>query len=433
MSGGKWQKLVVFFLLNLQGFLIFLHHQTQPVARSMDLTSKRFQLGVQNISDYFVTRGNISCFIDGIASSSTSESEGLPKPTSPSNVFIDVNFSTCKCLPTYTGADCGTPKIIAPALKKLNITLRRRSAPRRLVSALPINHEFLLLEARMAMHAKVVDVFLVQESNFTNSGEGRPLEMLKKLEGGWLEEHLEKLVYLLRTEMPAGGFEDGKEADADMRRELSRRGLGRLDHLQPDDLFLYTDSDELPRPEVLLFLKLYDGLPHLVSFAYIWAVFGFFWRVDPRVHGHAKGFEKSVMTIKFFSEFYANDASKIRTDEYKAKRRLIANYEEEGHQVGPLEINQAGWHCSWCFKPEGIRKKLLDAPRSDFPRYGDYPGKTSPNYIARLIKHGRYFDRSRLRNDSGVNEADYPDFAPPFMLQHRKQFLHLLENPYRKD
>ena len=48
------------------------------------------------------------------------------------------------------------------------------------------------------MHFKVVDVFLVQESNFTNSGEGRPLEMLKKLEGGWLEEHLEKLVYLLR-------------------------------------------------------------------------------------------------------------------------------------------------------------------------------------------------------------------------------------------
>ena len=99
------------------------------------------------------------------------------------------------------------------------------------------------------LHVKVVDVFLVQESNFTNSGEGRPLEMLKKLEGGWLEEHVEKLVYLLRLlvvicwllqghqdklvyflrkEMPAGGFEDGKEADADMRRELSWRGLGRF-------------------------------------------------------------------------------------------------------------------------------------------------------------------------------------------------------------
>ena len=115
------------------------------------------------------------------------------------------------------------------------------------------------------MHVKVVDVFLVQESNFTNSGEGRPLEMLKKLEGGWLEEHLEKLVYLLRllvvvgcccwllqghqvkfvfllrTEMPAGGFEDGKQADADMRRELSRKGLGRFRHSQHFVILLWNN------------------------------------------------------------------------------------------------------------------------------------------------------------------------------------------------
>ena len=85
-----------------------------------------------------------------------------------------------------------------------------------------------------------------------------------------------------------------------------RSYFSRLENLHPDDLFLYTDSDELPRPEVsanslnihrnlcffssefslfskvLLFLKLYDGFPHLVSFDYIWAVFGFFWQVDPR-------------------------------------------------------------------------------------------------------------------------------------------------------
>ena len=60
------------------------------------------------------------------------------------------------------------------------------------------------------MHVKVVDVFLVQESNFTNSGEGRPLEMLKKLEGGWLEEHLEKLVYLLRLLVAAGCYKGTK-------------------------------------------------------------------------------------------------------------------------------------------------------------------------------------------------------------------------------
>ena len=87
----------------------------------------------------------------------------------------------------------------------------------------------------MAMHFDVVDVFLVQESNFTNSGKERALGLLKKVKGGWLEDYQEKLVYLQRTEMPPGGFEDGKEADADMRRQLSWRGLERLENI----LFLF--------------------------------------------------------------------------------------------------------------------------------------------------------------------------------------------------
>ena len=74
--------------------------------------------------------------------------------------------------------------------------------------------------------------FLIQESNFTNSGQERALELLQKLEGGWLEEYEDKLVYMQRTEIPPGGFEDGKEADADMRRQLSRQGLNRLKNIK---------------------------------------------------------------------------------------------------------------------------------------------------------------------------------------------------------
>ena len=85
----------------------------------------------------------------------------------------------------------------------------------------------------MAMHFDVVDVFLIQESNFTNSGEERALELLQKLEGGWLEEYQDKLVYLQRTEIPPGGFDDGKEADADMRTQLSKQGLHRLANIEP--------------------------------------------------------------------------------------------------------------------------------------------------------------------------------------------------------
>ena len=216
-----------------------------------------------------------------------------------------------------------------------------------------------------------------------------------------------------------------------MRRQLSVEGLKMLTDVRLDDLFIYTDSDEIQKPEILTFLKLYDGIPHVVSFNYTWSIYGFFWQVDPNVHGVAKTFEKSAVTVQFFRDFYQYDASHIRSDDYKTDNKMVGKYISRNESIGPLDIQGGGWHCSWCFRPEGIQRKLLDAPNSDFPRYGDYPGKTETKYIKRLIKYGLYFDMSHLRNDTGVNETTDADFAPPFVLKNRLQFQYLLENPYK--
>ncbi len=39
-----------------------------------------------------------------------------------------------------------------------------------------------------------------------------------------------------------------------------------------------------------------------------------------------------------------------------------------GWSFGSPEL-PVGWHCSWCFSPEGVRVKLLSAHASDTPRY----------------------------------------------------------------
>ena len=110
---------------------------------------------------------------------------------------------------------------------------------------------------------------------------------------------------------------------------------------------------------------------------------------------------------------------------------MMEKYKGLKEPVGPLNIPRGGWHCSWCFTPEGIRKKLLDAPFSDFPRFGDYPGKTEPRYIERLIKHGLYFDGNPLRQNGEINATIDEEFAPPYILEHDQQYLHLLVNPYK--
>ena len=80
---------------------------------------------------------------------------------------------------------------------------------------------------------------------------------------------------------------------------------------------------------------------------------------------------------------------------------------------------------------QGIRKKLLDAPFSDFPRYGNYPSKTEPRFIERLIKHGLYFDRRPIRSGGEVNETTDPEYAPPHVLANREHYAYLLVNPYK--
>ena len=213
------------------------------------------------------------------------------------NCFIEgTNFKDstpgkrCHCYPDYYGQRCDVPKQIFNSFANsnhiwTNVTSLRRGYQRRLIHALPVNLEIDLFEARLASLYDVVDVFVIGESNLTNSGGSRDLIFLNLLENGWLKPYHDKILYLFRGYAPPTGFEDGVAADAFMRSELTQKGLALLDDLQPDDLFLYTDGDELPRPGLLQFFKLHDHWPQPVAFHYKWAIFGFFWQVDEKVLG----------------------------------------------------------------------------------------------------------------------------------------------------
>jgi len=71
----------------------------------------------------------------------------------------------------------------------------------------------------------------------------------------------------------------------------------------------------------------------------------------------------------------------------------------------------AGFHCSWCYRPEGIRTKLLSAQKHDKPRWGDYPEKTELPYIARLIRDGEWFDGGKPFIDAAEGKGE-PHYAP---------------------
>ena len=103
-------------------------------------------------------------------------------------------------------------------------------------------------------------------------------------------------------------------------------------------------------------------------------------------------FSSLQVTIDVLRDIYKNDSSLIRRGLYYKTQEdikpIVKKYHEKGVSLDQMSVIDAGWHCSWCFKPQGIRAKLLDAPNSDFPRFGDDRARTDVAYIRRLIKHG---------------------------------------------
>lgn len=376
----------------------------------------------ETVEKYYARFGATQCFIHG------------------SNWSDSARKSKCVCSKGFNGTDCGIPTRLWQVRDKKNNTInwnriiRRRETPRRLIHALPVNLEFDMFETRLATLYDAVDVFLIGEGNLTNSGSPRPLEFLHRLQLGWLKEYQDKLVYVFRGVPPPTGFEDGVAADAFMRSHLTRHGLRQLNDVRLDDLFMYTDGDELPRPELLTFLKWYDGWSQPVAFKYKWSIFGFFWQVDEYTYGSYSQPIPAVVTVGVMRDIYQMDSSLLRQGDYfkKAPASIQKSYNDKGEVLEQLSVLDAGWHCSWCFKPEGIREKLLDAPKSDYPRYGDDKAKSSVAYIRRLIKHGLYFNLSHLRKQGDEMDLNRdPQFAPPHVMKNWPRFKYLLENPYR--
>ena len=96
------------------------------------------------------------------------------------------------------------------------------------------------------------------------------------------------------------------------------------------------------------------------------------------------------------------------------------------------EEHPAGWHCSWCFSPSGIRMKLTSAMNGDFPRWGDYPEKLNLTYIRGLVKRGAYFD-DRLLDvipRTQDDEEDKINFAPTYLTgkMNWNKFGYLIKN-----
>lgn len=143
-----------------------------------------------------------------------------------------------------------------------------------------------------------------------------------------------------------------------------------------------------------------------------------------------------MSTIGMLREVYGNNGMLLRRNVWKDPllRDKVKNYTRSGlvpHRIREWDIgtlgHYAGYHCSWCYTPEGIRTKLLSAQKHDKPRWGDYPEKTNLTYIEQLIRTGGWFDDTKPF--IAVTDQNDPFYAPTFFRDRPDRFGYLLEKP----
>ncbi|KAL1277741.1 hypothetical protein QQF64_024414 [Cirrhinus molitorella] len=378
------------------------------------------------------TESGAVCFKEGTdLTASASQRRLLHKEINPEDeeVNADKKVVRCPCRQGWHGPHCGIPTIVYHSNLPSKSKVTPRKVPRRVINAININHEFDLLHARFHELADAVDVFLICESNFTAYGDSRPLLFRQMILNGTFNYIQHKILYIFLDHFPNGGRMDGWIADDYLRTYLTKNGMSRLKGLKADDVFVINDADEIPARDGILFLKLFDGWTEPVGIHMRKSLYGFYWRQFGTLN------VLSACTAAMLFKVYKGDGIFLRRRTYYSMSGFREYENSTGRILIPWAIGSpvhyGGWHCSWCFKPEGIHYKLISAQNGDFPRWGDYNEKRKISYIKDLIRTGGWFDGS-IPEYPPTDPKEHM-YAPKYFMDNYKKYHYLLENPYARE
>jgi glycosyltransferase involved in cell wall biosynthesis len=135
----------------------------------------------------------------------------------------------------------------------------------KVIDAFSFFNEFDILKLRLEYLRDVVDYFVISECNYTHSGKEKPYYLNRVIDE--FDEELRSKIISLHYEPDISDYDFSNKKECDFESGFWKLERGQRNHIleglknfSPDDLFMLSDVDEIPRKELIQHLK-QNGLP----------------------------------------------------------------------------------------------------------------------------------------------------------------------------
>ena len=242
--------------------------------------------------------------------------------------------------------------------------------------------ENLLVNSRFEILNDVVDYFIIVESKYDHQGKKKKLKF--KLENIKFES---KIRYIVHDEENLNNI---KNWDAErLQREKLFLGIGDA---SPEDIILYSDSDEIPDPKLLKNFSLTKKYAIFMQKFYVYKL-NIFNQYESPWEGTRACKKKD---LKSFTHLRKKILKK------NIQKSFWKFYLDRNIQI----LDRGGWHFNNVYSVKKISQKIKASPHQEFnkPRFYD-----EKNIEDNIIQLRDLYDRKHQYKKVSIDES-YPDY-----------------------
>jgi beta-1,4-mannosyl-glycoprotein beta-1,4-N-acetylglucosaminyltransferase len=276
---------------------------------------------------------------------------------------------------------------------------------------MPFFNELDILEIHLATLWDFVDLFVVTEARQTFNGSEKPLYLSSN------SALLERFGSKLDIQVLDGDWGSLKGFEAEwLQRDLQHERLRSL--MQDGDLLIFSDVDEIVRPQALLLAKsVLESRPE-VKIAHFAQDLTYFFLNNLEISGKLLSYTGEYPNItqkKWLGSVLARweDAKSISLTELRWPE----------HKAHGVRIEQGGWHFSWVGGPSRMDAMDRVILKLDNTAHVEFNNPWNKFNLERRIDSGKDLVRRRGGRFSLVKD---PSFLPEYVTSNIDKFSYLL-------